>query len=112
MALEAVPLERPKGLSVIRRFTQESVDPLETVKWVYHDAVIIGADGKEKFRQDHVEVPEDWSETTVNVVAEKDGNLQTGQAVVGGLKGYELLADQRPLAAGDRMCLVELRMAT
>ena len=71
MALEAVPLERPKGLSVIRRFTQESVDPLETVKWVYHDAVIIGADGKEKFRQDHVEVPEDWSETTVNVVAEK-----------------------------------------
>ncbi len=36
---------------------------------------------------------------SINIVAEKDGNLQTGQAVVGGLKGYELLADIRPLAA-------------
>jgi len=36
---------------------------------------------------------------SVNVVAEKDGNLQTGQAVLGGLKGYELISDSRPLAA-------------
>jgi TldD protein len=36
---------------------------------------------------------------SVNIVAEKDGQLQTGQAVVGGLKGYELLTDLRPLAA-------------
>jgi TldD protein len=36
---------------------------------------------------------------SVNVVAEKDGRLQTGQAVLGGLKGYELIEDQRPLAA-------------
>jgi TldD protein len=36
---------------------------------------------------------------SVNIVAEKDGDLQTGQAVVGGLKGYELLTDLRPLAA-------------
>jgi len=36
---------------------------------------------------------------SINVVAEKDGHLQTGQAVLGGLKGYELLADGRPLAA-------------
>jgi len=36
---------------------------------------------------------------SINVVAEKNGNLQTGQAVLGGLKGYELLSDLRPLAA-------------
>ena len=36
---------------------------------------------------------------SVNVVAEKDGMLQTGQAVLGGLRGYELLSDARPLAA-------------
>ncbi len=36
---------------------------------------------------------------SVNVVAERDGHLQTGQAVLGGLKGYELLADGSPLTA-------------
>lgn len=35
----------------------------------------------------------------VNVVAEKDSMLQTGNAILGGLKGYELLSDYSPLAA-------------
>ncbi|MFA6002800.1 MAG: TldD/PmbA family protein [Elusimicrobiota bacterium] len=35
---------------------------------------------------------------SISVVAEKDGMLQTGQAVIGGLKGYELLDESRPLA--------------
>lgn len=42
-----------------------------TVKWVKKDAVIVGSDGKEKFRQDGVEVPDWWNDTTINIVAEK-----------------------------------------
>lgn len=36
---------------------------------------------------------------SINVVAEKEGALQTGHEVIGGLKGYEILEDQDPLAA-------------
>ncbi len=36
---------------------------------------------------------------SVTVVAEKDGILQTGNAMVGALRGYEILLDQDPLAA-------------
>lgn len=43
----------------------------DTVKWVRKDAVIVGADGKEKFRQNDVEVPDWWSDTAINIVAEK-----------------------------------------
>lgn len=46
-------------------------DPFESVTWVRRDAVIVGSDGKEKFRQNDVEVPEWWNDTTVNIVAEK-----------------------------------------
>lgn len=54
-----------------RPFFTKGQHPFETVKWVRRDAVIIGADGKEKFRQNNVEVPEWWNDTTVNIVAEK-----------------------------------------
>ncbi len=36
---------------------------------------------------------------SISVVAEKDSILQTGHAVLGGLKGYEALLESRPLAA-------------
>ena len=36
---------------------------------------------------------------SISVVAEKDSALQTGHAVLGGLKGYEVVAESRPLAA-------------
>ncbi|MDD5655800.1 MAG: TldD/PmbA family protein [Elusimicrobia bacterium] len=38
---------------------------------------------------------------SLNVVAQRDGMLQTGQAVLGGLKGYELLLEGRPEAAAE-----------
>jgi ribonucleoside-diphosphate reductase alpha chain len=52
----------------------------DTVTWVRRDAVLVGADGKEKFRQNDVEVPDWWNDTTVNIVAEKYFR------VVGGVK--------------------------
>lgn len=54
-----------------RVFTTEGLPALDTVKWVRKDAVIVGSDGKEKFRQNGIEVPEYWSDTTINIVAEK-----------------------------------------
>ncbi len=43
----------------------------DSVNWIKKDAVIIGSDGKEKFRQNDVEVPDWWNDTTINIVAEK-----------------------------------------
>lgn len=54
-----------------RVFTSEGQCPFDTLEWKTVDAVILGAGGKEKFRQDAVEVPASWSDTTVGIVAEK-----------------------------------------
>jgi ribonucleoside-diphosphate reductase alpha chain len=65
-------LELDKDLVQVKRvFTTEGVPAFDTVKWVRKDAVIVGSDGKEKFRQNDVEVPEWWNDTTVNIVVEK-----------------------------------------
>jgi ribonucleoside-diphosphate reductase alpha chain len=58
-------------MQVRRVFTTEGQHPFEMIKWVRKDAVIVGPDGKEKFRQNDVEVPEWWNDTTVNIVVEK-----------------------------------------
>lgn len=63
-----------KGIKKIRFqrvFTTEGVHPYETVTWVKRDAVIFDSKGGEKFRQNGVEVPDYWNETTTNIVAEK-----------------------------------------
>jgi ribonucleoside-diphosphate reductase alpha chain len=59
------------GLKGIRFFTTKDVDPFDAVAWVKRDAVLIGADGSEKFRQNDIEVPAFWSERATNIVAEK-----------------------------------------
>lgn len=55
----------------IKSLFSGTTHPFDTIKWVTKDAVIVGSDGKEKFRQNEVEVPEWWNDTTVNIVAEK-----------------------------------------
>jgi ribonucleoside-diphosphate reductase alpha chain len=61
----------PKLGVKVRPLLAKNVSAFDTVKWVRKDAVIVGADGVERFRQDGVEVPEWWNDITVNVVAEK-----------------------------------------
>lgn len=60
----------PKTLDIPSLFCN-GLDPFTTVEWKIVNAVIINSSGKEVFRQNDVEVPEWWNETTVNVVAEK-----------------------------------------
>lgn len=59
------------GLVVPRFFTQAGNDPFSLVTWERRTARIIGADGKVVFEQDGVEVPEFWSQTATNIVAQK-----------------------------------------
>jgi ribonucleoside-diphosphate reductase alpha chain len=47
------------------------IHPFDTVEWVKKNAVIVGSDGKEKFRQNDIEVPAWWNDTTINIVVEK-----------------------------------------
>ena len=66
----SVPETKQQGVT-FRSLLAKGKHAFETIKWVTRNAVIVGGDGKEKFRQDNVEVPEWWNETTVNVVVEK-----------------------------------------
>lgn len=63
-------IKRPK-LNVERMFTGVGKDPLDSIEWVIKDAVIRGSGGKEKFRQNGVEVPTTWEDNTIAIVAEK-----------------------------------------
>lgn len=58
------------GVTFKKLFTG-TAHPFESVKWVRRDAVIVGANGKETFRQNEVEVPDWWSDTAVSIVVEK-----------------------------------------
>jgi len=67
-----------RPLSVKRHFVDEGAHPFDTIEWVTTDAVLIGADGVEKFRQDGVEVPSTWSDNTINIVVEKYFRVVSG----------------------------------
>jgi TldD protein len=57
------------------------------------DIMILNSDGARR-REQRVSVI-----MAINIIAEKDGMLQTGMEVLGGLKGYELLEDSDPVLA-------------
>jgi ribonucleoside-diphosphate reductase alpha chain len=61
----------PSGLRFRRRFTRPDVEPFDTVAWQRCDAVITDQNGRTIFEQRGVEVPRDWSQTAINVVASK-----------------------------------------
>lgn len=58
-------------ISFEREFTKEGQHPFDTVKWKKYDALITASDGKVIFEQKSVEFPEDWSQNSVNIVAQK-----------------------------------------
>lgn len=60
-----------RGLRFERLFTDERIDPFDTVSWETRSAAIKGEDGREVFRQDDLEFPSFYSPTAVNVIASK-----------------------------------------
>lgn len=69
----SAPHERGKGLKFSRYFTDSAVHPFDALEggWGHRTAVINGEKGEEIFRQDDVEVPNSWSDLSLNVVVSK-----------------------------------------
>jgi len=59
------------GLQVTRVFTEENVPVVSQFPWKEVRAEIAKVDGTIVFEQDDVRVPESWSQTAVNIVAQK-----------------------------------------
>jgi ribonucleoside-diphosphate reductase alpha chain len=60
-----------RGLSIRRVFTSPGRRPFDTVTWKRRTARITGSDGTVVFEQTDIEVPEQWSDTATNIVAQK-----------------------------------------
>jgi ribonucleoside-diphosphate reductase alpha chain len=60
-----------RGVSVARVFTDGAHHPFDLVHWELRTARITGSDGAVVFEQTDVEVPEFWSQTATNIVAQK-----------------------------------------
>lgn len=71
LSSHAVSVAKPQGLIFTRYFTVEGTHPFDLVRWEKRTARITGADGRVVFEQEGVEVPEFWSQTATNIVAQK-----------------------------------------
>jgi ribonucleoside-diphosphate reductase alpha chain len=58
------------GLKVQSIFAQKT-DPYDTVTWVRRDAKITDSDGTIVFEMKDIEVPAEWSQRAVDIVASK-----------------------------------------
>ncbi|MEW6610958.1 MAG: vitamin B12-dependent ribonucleotide reductase [Patescibacteria group bacterium] len=76
-----IPLERVKtakapqvnvpGMTIRRHWTKEGIHPFEDVVWEKRTARITNEKGEVIFEQHDVEVPQHWSQTATNIVAQK-----------------------------------------
>ena len=60
-----------KGLKIPRMFTKEGVDVYTTVEWDKRTSMIKNPDGTVVFKMENVEVPKFWSQTAVDILAQK-----------------------------------------
>ncbi|MCR4312091.1 MAG: vitamin B12-dependent ribonucleotide reductase [Candidatus Uhrbacteria bacterium] len=60
-----------QGLLFSRYFTKDDVKPFDMLEWELRSAKITNEKGKIVFEQDGIETPKTWSQTAVNVVAQK-----------------------------------------
>jgi len=93
-----VRLEDKIGLlSAIDREIRSSFEHIRQVSLSYaerrRDIVIVNSDGAYRREERSTVI------FSANVIAEKDGVLQTGHEVIGGLKGWEILVDSDPRLA-------------
>lgn len=60
-----------KGIKIEHYFSQENVDPYDTVEWTYRTAQITNEKNEIVFEQKDVEMPQSWSQLSTNVVVSK-----------------------------------------
>ncbi len=61
----------PRGVAVPRHFSEEGIDPLDTVEWERRTALISNESGESIFEQADCEIPAGWSQLATNVVVSK-----------------------------------------
>ncbi|MBT3181554.1 MAG: vitamin B12-dependent ribonucleotide reductase [Deltaproteobacteria bacterium] len=66
-ALEATK----KGVSIPRKFTRTSTNPLDEIKYIKRDSLITNSDGSIVFKMDGAEVPEAWSQLATDILVSK-----------------------------------------
>jgi ribonucleoside-diphosphate reductase alpha chain len=71
LAVAAASRPDLKGVVVPRFFTDGVTHPFDQVQWERRVARITGSDGAVVFEQADVEVPDFWSDTATNIVAQK-----------------------------------------
>lgn len=71
MSNDLASIVQEKGLKIERRFTSKGTSPYDTVKWMKKNSVIKNPDGSAVFSMDDVEVPEFWTQTATDVLAQK-----------------------------------------
>jgi ribonucleotide reductase alpha subunit len=63
--------DNPSGVKVARRFTKPGEDPFASFTFVRRDARIVHPDGSVVFEMRDVEVPQEWGQTAIDVLASK-----------------------------------------
>lgn len=60
-----------KGLKIPRMFTKEDQNVFDTVEWEKRTSLIKNPDGTVVFQMDNVEIPKFWSQTALDILAQK-----------------------------------------
>jgi ribonucleoside-diphosphate reductase alpha chain len=71
LAVAAASRPEHRGVAFRRHFTDGVNHPFDQIRWELRTARIAGSDGSVVFEQTDVEVPEFWSQTATNIVAQK-----------------------------------------
>lgn len=59
------------GLSIQRKYTKESVNPLDQVEYAKRNSLISGPDGKVIFEMKDVEIPATWTQLATDIIVSK-----------------------------------------
>ena len=88
-------------MRIQRRFTQEGVSPYNDVQFTKRSSEIRNPDGSVVFHMDHLDVPEDWSQLSVDILAQK--YLRKAGVPQAGANGEMMMEpDGSPVLGGER----------
>lgn len=79
-ALPGISSAKGRGLSLKRFFTRDGHHPYDEISWEKRTALIKNAKGETIFEQKDVEVPNFWSQSATDIVAEKYFSGHIGKA--------------------------------
>ena len=72
------PDDTAPGITFLRYFSRDGVDPFDEIEWELRSAVIANEKGESVFEQHDVEMPATWSQLATNIVVSKYFRGQLG----------------------------------